>query len=125
MKKNRIKSHLAPYSIFQKRTTTINHAFASAIAPVEKYDEATLNAALLLLGQNPDGDLDCVYCNSNAETWDHLVGLVEKGEFRGYGHQVGNLVPCCRKCSRRQGRRYSGPASGRAGAPCSAVRGRR
>jgi len=103
MKKHSIKSHLSPYSIVQKRTTTINHAFASAIAPVDKYDEARLDDGLRLLGQDPDGDLKCVYCESNAETWDHLIGLVEKGELRGYGHQLGNLVPCCRKCNSGKG----------------------
>jgi len=112
MKKHGIKSHLSPYSILQKRTTTINHAFASAIAPVDKYDEATLEAALRLLGQNPDGDLSCVYCELDAETWDHLIGLVENGELRGYGHQLGNLVPCCRKCNSKKGakdwRKYLG-----------------
>jgi 5-methylcytosine-specific restriction endonuclease McrA len=103
MKKHTIKSHLAQYSILQKRTTTINHAFASAIAPVDKYDEVRLDAALRLLGQNPDGDLECVYCESPAETWDHLIGLVKKGELRGYGHQLGNLVPCCKKCNSEKG----------------------
>ncbi|MGA3130658.1 MAG: HNH endonuclease [Terracidiphilus sp.] len=103
MKKQSIKLHLAPYSILQKRKTTINHAFASAIAPVDKYDEAVLGDALKLLDQDPDGDLRCVYCGSLAETWDHLIGLVEKMELRGYGHQLGNLVPCCRSCNSRKG----------------------
>ncbi len=106
MKKHSIKSHLSPYSILQKRTTTINHAFASAIAPVDKYDEIRLDAALSSLGQKPDGDLNCVYCDSNAETWDHLIGLVEKGELRGYGHQLGNLVPCCGKCNSKKGAKH-------------------
>lgn len=91
MKKHSIKSHLAPYSILQKRKTTINHAFASAIAPVDEYDEAKLVAAILLLGQDPASDLTCVYCDLHATTWDHLVGLVENAELRGYGHQIGNL----------------------------------
>lgn len=104
MKKDSIKSHLSPYSIFQKRKTTINHAFASAIAPVDKYDGTTLRDALQLLGQkNPDGDLDCVYCGLQAETWDHLVGLVKNGELRGHGHQLGNLVPCCSSCNSKKG----------------------
>lgn len=103
MKKQSIKLHLAPYSIIQKRKTTINHAFASAIAPVDNYDEAILREALTLLGQEPDGDLNCVYCGLLAETWDHLIGLVEKMELRGYGHQLGNLVPCCRSCNSKKG----------------------
>ena len=105
MKKNKIKSHLSPspYSIYQKRKTTINNAFASAIAPMVEIDKANLDAALRLLGQDPDGDLECVYCGSDAETWDHMIGLVKKGELHGYGHQLGNLVPCCRKCNSEKG----------------------
>lgn len=103
MKKESVKSHLSPYSIRRRRTTTINHAFASAIAPVDAYDEAKLCAALRLLEQDPNGELDCVYCSRKAETWDHLVGLVENGQLRGYGHQIGNLVPCCRDCNSRKG----------------------
>ena len=103
MKKQSIKSHLAPYSILQKRKTTINHAFASAIAPVNEYDEVKLRETLRLLGQDPDGDLNCIYCGLRAETWDHLIGLVEKAELRGYGHQLGNLVPCCRDCNSKKG----------------------
>jgi RNA polymerase subunit RPABC4/transcription elongation factor Spt4 len=102
MKKQSIKFHLKPYSIHQKRMTTINHAFASAIAPVDKYDEDKLTAALQLLEQNPS-DLSCVYCGSQADTWDHLIGLVKNGELRGYGHQLGNLVPCCRHCNSKKG----------------------
>jgi hypothetical protein len=103
MKKQSIKFHLSQYSIHNKRKTTINHAFASAIAPVDKYDETILSTALRLLGQDPDEELTCVYCGSQAETWDHLVGLVEKGELRGYGHQIGNLVPCCKQCNSKKG----------------------
>jgi hypothetical protein len=103
MKKENIKKHLAAYSIYQKRKTTINHAFASAIAPVAKYELEKLEAAIRSLGQDPDGDLKCVYCDGNATTWDHLVGLVSKGEFRGNGHQIGNLVPCCSKCNSEKG----------------------
>ena len=103
MRKRSIKSHLSPYSIFQKRRTTINHAFASAIAPVDEYDEVKLGEAICLLGQDPEGDLKCIYCDLQADTWDHLVGLVENAKLRGYGHQLGNLVPCCRSCNSKKG----------------------
>jgi hypothetical protein len=103
MKKENIKKHLAAYLIFQKRKTTINHAFASAIAPVVKYDVVKLEAAIRSLGQDPDGHLKCVYCDGDATTWDHLVSLVAKGEFRGNGHQIGNLVPCCGACNSNKG----------------------
>lgn len=56
-----------------------------------------------MLGQNPDEPLTCVYCESNAQTWDHLVGLVKDSQLRGYGHQIGNLIPCCRDCNSQKG----------------------
>lgn len=74
MKKATLKYHLNPYSIFTKRRTTINHAFASALAPNDQYDEKVIDDALRVLGQNPDHDLTCVYCGQDAETWDHLIG---------------------------------------------------
>ena len=103
MKKQSIKSHLKPYSIIQKRKTTINHAFASALAPTDDYNEQYINNALESLDQNPDDDLTCIYCGNAAETWDHLIGLVKDAELRGYGHQVGNLVPCCKECNSSKG----------------------
>jgi hypothetical protein len=103
MKKQSIKSHLAPYSIYKKRMTTINHAFASAIAPVDVYDANKLDAALRVLDQDPDSDLKCVYCGNLAETWDHLIALVKQGQLNGYGHQLGNLVPCCKNCNSKKG----------------------
>lgn len=103
MDKRSIRSHLKPYSIFQKRRTTINHAFASALAPNDDYDERVIDEALESLGQNPNGYLYCVYCGREAHTWDHLVGLVKDAQLRGYGHQIGNLVPCCRYCNSKKG----------------------
>ena len=103
MKKEDIKRHLHTYSVYGKRRTTINHAFASAIAPSDDYDKQKINEALEFLGQNPNEDLKCVFCNDEAETWDHLVGLVKNGELRGFGHQIGNLVPCCKKCNSKKG----------------------
>ncbi|RZD16704.1 MAG: hypothetical protein EVJ46_00230 [Candidatus Acididesulfobacter guangdongensis] len=102
MKIDSIKSHLRPYSITNKRKTTINHAFASAIAPNDSYDINKLKEAVRLLGQNED-DLHCVYCGKPAETWDHLVGLVKNSEYSGYGHVIGNLVPCCKDCNSKKG----------------------
>jgi hypothetical protein len=103
VKKNSIKKHLARYSIFHKRRTTINHAFASALAPQDEYDEQRLDEALKFLGQDPDGDLRCVFCGRPAATWDHLVSLVKDGVLRGFGHQLGNLVPCCAVCNSAKG----------------------
>ena len=105
MKLEDIKPHLRPYSIVQRRRTTINHAFASALAPTDVYDEERLKQAMAALGQTDLGHLRCVYCGAAAETWDHLVGLVKNSELTGYGHQVGNLVPSCCTCNSRKGNR--------------------
>jgi hypothetical protein len=100
-----IKSHLQPYSIVQRRKTTINHAFASALAPYDQFDVERITLAMSALGQNNLDKLLCVYCAEPAETWDHLVGLVKKTELNGYGHQIGNLVPCCKTCNSLKGNR--------------------
>ncbi|SKB63293.1 HNH endonuclease [Soonwooa buanensis] len=105
MKKNDLKRHLSIYSIFKKRNTTINHAFASAISYYDDYDESLINKALKFLNQNPNNDLKCVYCNKKGETWDHLEALVNSGTFTGFGHELGNLVPCCKKCNSSKGRK--------------------
>jgi len=102
LKAKSIVSHLKPYSIFKKRRTTIAHAFASALAPTDMYEEGKIEAALRALGQDPD-NLHCVYCFESAQTWDHLFNLVKGGESNGYGHQIGNLVPCCRDCNSSKG----------------------
>lgn len=98
-----IRSHLAPYSIFSKRKTTIAHAFASALAPSDEFDEKKVEAALEALGQKSLKRLTCVYCGKPAQTWDHLENLVKDGKLNGYGHQVGNLVPCCGDCNSAKG----------------------
>lgn len=98
-----ILSHLAPYSIFSKRKTTIAHAFASALAPSDDFDEKKVEAALEALGQKSLKRLTCVYCGKLAQTWDHLENLVKEGQLNGYGHQIGNLVPCCRDCNSAKG----------------------
>jgi hypothetical protein len=103
MNKKSIKTHLKSYSIFQKRKTTINHAFASALAPADLYEDEILTDALKCLGQDSNKDLRCVYCDKEAQTWDHLIGLVKDSELRGYGHQIGNLVPCCKSCNSKKG----------------------
>src|SRR5262249_39203531 len=94
-----IRPHLRPYSIVQRRKTTINHAFASPLAPCDEYDEERLARAMAALGQDDLDALRCVYYGAGGETWDHLVGLVKNSEPNGYEHQVGNLVPCCRACN--------------------------
>jgi hypothetical protein len=99
LKLDSIRKHLQPYSIFNRRRTTIAHAFASAIAVVEDYDRSRVSEAIRILGQDPDSDLLCVYCGEPAQTWDHLRGLVKSGSWSGFGHTIANLVPCCDKCN--------------------------
>lgn len=98
-----IKRHLKPYAIVAMRKTTINHAFASAIAPCDDYDDGRVRKAMEDLGQDPDKDLDCVYCASSAETWDHVFATVKQSQFSGHGHRLGNLVPCCKPCNSKKG----------------------
>ncbi|HUO07869.1 MAG TPA: HNH endonuclease [Phycisphaerae bacterium] len=103
MRYSDIKQHLRPYLITGRRTTTINHAFAAAIAPFDEYDEERVKKALRLLGQDPDSEILCAYCGSPAETWDHVHATVRKTKFSGHGHRVGNLLPCCKPCNSKKG----------------------
>lgn len=98
-----IASHLRPYVMLSRRRTTINHAFASAIAPSDPYDEGRIRDALALLGLDPDMDLACAYCGEAAETWDHVFATVQNSRFSGHGHRIGNLLPCCKPCNSRKG----------------------
>ena len=82
MKKEDIKKHLSIYSIYNKRRTTINHAFASSIAPSDSYDDIKVSEAISYLGQSANSVLKCVYCEDEAQTWDHVVGLVKNNELR-------------------------------------------
>lgn len=104
MKRQSIRQHLRPYSIRERRATTIHHAFASALAVSEEYDDARISQALRDLDQDPDQELECCYCGHHqAETWDHVFGLVKGKEYAGYGHTVGNLIPCCKNCNSAKG----------------------
>lgn len=103
MKAESIRQHLKPYGIVQRRRTTINHAFAAAIAPCDSYDPAVVARALVSLGQGHEEELKCVYCDAPAQTWDHILATVKKSEFSGAGHRVANLVPCCKPCNSEKG----------------------
>jgi hypothetical protein len=103
MKADSIREFFRPYSIVGSRRTTINHTFASAIALVGEISPTSISRAVRALGQNPDSDLTCVYCGKEAQTWDHVFALVENGEYSGYGHTLGNLVPCCKQCNSQKG----------------------
>jgi hypothetical protein len=103
MKAASLARRMRPYSIRAERNTTIYHAFASAIAPIESFDPQRVRHAMELLGQNDPDELTCVYCAGAAETWDHLFPLVKDRDFSGFGHTLGNLVPCCRACNSQKG----------------------
>src|SRR5436189_5787860 len=103
MKRERIRHYLRPFRAYGRGSTTVTYALAGAIAPVDPYDDALVAEALVVLGQDPDGDLSCVYCGDPARSWDHVFGLVADGRFSGYGHVIGNLVPCCSTCNSRKG----------------------
>ncbi|MBI3283263.1 MAG: hypothetical protein HYZ65_00215 [Burkholderiales bacterium] len=77
MRYSDIKRHLKPYGIVARRKTTINHAFAAAVAPCDEFDDQRIQKAIGLLGQDSGSDLICVYCNEPAETWD--LGPSSKG----------------------------------------------
>jgi 5-methylcytosine-specific restriction endonuclease McrA len=93
-------------SVYDERATSINSAFAAALAQVGKFDVGEINAALEELGQgDATKELTCVYCDEPAEDADHLKGLVLNKRYSGHGQVIGNLVPCCKSCnSRKQNR---------------------
>jgi hypothetical protein len=103
MRLKSISIHLRPYLMLARRQTTINHMFAAAIAPADIYDEGTIGRAIQLLGQDPERDLECAYCGDLADTWDHVFATVKDSQFSGYGHRLGNLLPCCKQCNSRKG----------------------
>ena len=71
----------------------------AALARFEPYDEQRTTKALKQLGQRNLKALTCVYCSEPASTWDHVVNLVVGKKLNGFGHQLGNLVPCCGGCN--------------------------
>ena len=103
MRASSIRAHLTPYVIAAKRGTTIRHAFSSAVASVDVYDESRVREALTLLGEKNLDVLTCVYCDAPATTWDHLEALVRDKQPSGAGHTLGNLVPACRTCNSQLG----------------------
>lgn len=98
-----IRSHLKPYVIVARRKTTINHAFAAAIAPSDEYIDERVREAVIALGQDPEQTLRCAYCDAPAKTWDHVFATVKNSHFSGYGHRLGNLLPCCKPCNSAKG----------------------
>jgi len=83
----------------------MNHAFAAAIAPCDEFDADAVKRAIRVLGQDPEEELRCVYCDAPAETWDHVLATVRDSVFSGAGHRIGNLLPCCKPCNSKKGNR--------------------
>lgn len=104
MKIDSIKRYLRPQSIMGRKSTFSN-AFASALAPHDAYSAKLVAEAVRDLGQDPESELVCVYCDAPGATWDHVFNRVIKGEFSGHGHRIRNLVPCCRTCNERKGQK--------------------
>jgi hypothetical protein len=98
-----IGQHLRPYIIVARRRTTINHAFAAAIAPADTYEGSRVRGAMTALRQDPDDALRCAYCGALADTWDHVFATVRASMFSGHGHRLGNLLPCCKPCNSKKG----------------------
>lgn len=95
---------MSRYRIHAKRSTTISHAFASAMAPIDVYDESKVDEVLNQLGCVREGKIFCVYCGEReAQTWDHLFALVKDSDPSGHGHTYGNLVPACKDCNSIKG----------------------
>lgn len=93
-----------PYKIYGRVSTTVSYGFASAVATREPFDAGRVRSAMVELGQDPS-DLHCVFCGAPAASWDHLTGMVKNGEFSGFGHVLGSLVPACARCNSLKGNR--------------------
>jgi hypothetical protein len=104
VKVSSIKKYLRPSTVMGRKSTFAN-AFASALAPHDTYVQAEVDEAMRDLGQDPDAELQCVYCGVESATWDHVFNRVVSGEFSGHGHRIRNLVPCCRTCNESKGQK--------------------
>lgn len=98
----RFKSIMKPYRLLN-RSSTVNNAFAQALATADDFDESKLKSAFGLLGLIKDGILLCVYCGRAASSVDHLNPLVKDRKYTGWGHVIGNLVPACGDCNQSKG----------------------
>ncbi len=47
---------------------------------------------------------ECAYCGEkNANTLDHVFGVVKNSVFSGYDNDITNLIPCCQRCNSSKG----------------------
>jgi endonuclease I len=103
MRYTNVRRYLKPYNIVDSRKTTIVNALVSALAPHDDFDDQKVQDAIRTCLEQDLNDLVCVYCGAPAQTWDHVVALVHREQFSGYGHRLGNLLPCCKSCNSRKG----------------------
>ena len=64
MRLDGIKTYLRKQRIM-RRKSTVSAAFASALAPFDDFDRDEVEQALHDLGQDPHGELQCVYCGAS------------------------------------------------------------
>lgn len=101
LKASGMKAWLTQYKV-SGRSSTVTNAFVAALLPHDEYDAKVVEQAMKDLGQTGE-ELSCVYCGKPANTWDHLINLVQARKANGHGHRVRNLVPCCSTCNSSKG----------------------
>ena len=93
---------MRPYKLMV-RSSTVNNAFAQALAPADQYEPERLEAAFREMGLINEHGLVCTYCSRRAGSVDHLNPLVRDSKFTGWGHVFRNLVPACSECNQSKG----------------------
>ena len=84
------------------RTSSITNAFYASILPFNRFTNPDVNKRLISLGYSnieiESENIYCIYCGSEANTWDHLYPLIKNREATGYYHDISNMVPSCNTC---------------------------
>jgi hypothetical protein len=87
-----------PRSKITGRAHTLRTTCIKAIIPTLQPPESEKQEALKILRQDP-ANLECVYCGTKADEWDHFRAVVKDKAPSGYVSDVYNLVPCCSICN--------------------------
>ena len=80
------------------RTSTITNSFAQAIIPRIRPSEEEVQSALSVLGMSAN-NMECSYCGSAYELWDHLNPIVHNKRPTGFITEIANLIPSCKTCN--------------------------
>ena len=80
------------------RTSTITNSFAQAIIPRIRPSEEECQSALSVLGMSAN-NMECSYCGSAYELWDHLNPIVHNKRPTGFITEIANLIPSCKTCN--------------------------